>query len=301
MSGCRVLVCADLDRTLIYSPSALGLTGADETAPRLLCVEVYRSQPLSFITERAGRLIRRLAREAVLVPTTTRTPEQLARVHLPGLDPGDPTATGGPRYAIASNGGQLLVDGVPDPDWAGQVAARVGECAAVPEVFAYFDKVSGPFVHSLRVAGDLFVYAVVDRAALPPTWESQLREFCAARGWGVSVQGRKVYAVPLPLTKQSAMREVASRTGADLTLAAGDSLLDRELLEAADAAVRPVEGELAVAAWSRPGLHVTASPGVLGGEEVVEWLLQQVRRSVGASPVSTDEAAETATLDVIRP
>jgi hypothetical protein len=301
MSGGRVLVCADLDRTLIYSPSALALPGPDETAPRLVCVEVYRSAPLSFITERAATLIRQLAREAVLVPTTTRTPEQLARVHLPGLDPDDPASTGTTRYAIAGNGGQLLVDGVPDPDWAREVAERVGGCAPVSEVFGYLSTVSGPFVHSLRVACDLFVYAVVDRGALPPTWEPQLRDFCRARGWGVSVQGRKVYAVPAPLTKQAAMREVASRTGARSTLAAGDSLLDRELLEVADAAVRPVDGELATVAWSPPGLHVTASPGVLGGEEVVEWLLQQVRQSVRTSSVSTDEAPKTATLDEVRP
>ena len=280
-----VLVCADLDRTLIYSPSALGLTAPDVTAPRLLCVEVYRAQPLSFITERAGSLLSQLAREAVLVPTTTRTPEQLARVHLPGLDPGEQTETGG-RYAIAANGGTLLVDGAPDPDWARQVAANIGECTPVQEVYRHLTSISGPFVHSLRVASDLFVYAVVDRAALPPTWEADLRGYAAAGGWAVSVQGRKVYAVPIPLTKQAAMREVARRTGAAMTLAAGDSLLDRELLEAADAAVRPAEGELAAAQWTHPGVHVVARPGVLGGQDLAGWLLDRVRASgrMGQSP-----------------
>ena len=46
----RTLVVSDLDRTLIYSAAALGLTGPDEQAPRLLCVEVYAVRPLSFVT-----------------------------------------------------------------------------------------------------------------------------------------------------------------------------------------------------------------------------------------------------------
>ena len=101
------IVCADLDRTLIYSANALDL--GSET-PRLLCVEIYKGAPLSFMTETAAELLRSLT--AHVVPTTTRTLEQLARVRLPG-----PPS----RYAIASNGGHLLVDGVPDPAWSTRV------------------------------------------------------------------------------------------------------------------------------------------------------------------------------------
>ncbi|MBB1247260.1 HAD family hydrolase, partial [Streptomyces durbertensis] len=45
-----VLFASDLDRTLIYSAAALGLTGPDHAAPRLLCVEVYQAKPLSYLT-----------------------------------------------------------------------------------------------------------------------------------------------------------------------------------------------------------------------------------------------------------
>ena len=131
----------------------------------------------------------------------------------------------------------------------------------------------GDFVEKLRTASDLFVYSVVDRAELPLNWVAELTHWCAERGWGVSVQGRKVYCVPRPLTKSSAAREVMRRTGADHLVAAGDSLLDAELLAVADHAVRPAQGELADEAWTTPGLHVTSAPGVVGGEELVGWLL----------------------------
>lgn len=88
---------------------------------------------------------------------------------------------------------------------------------------------------------------MVDRALLPDGWVKELSEWADARGWTVSLQGRKIYAVPRPLTKSAAVREVARRTGADLTLAAGDSLLDADLLLAADRAGAP-----ATASWPTP-------------------------------------------------
>lgn len=260
------VTCIDLDRTVIYSRRALLLPGPDHEAPRLTAVEVLHGDPISFVTERTGTLLPRLAAATTLVPTTTRTPKQLGRVDLPGIGRA-------PRWAIASNGGHLLVDGVPDEDWNRTVKRSLDGCAEVEEVRDHVQGRRGDFVEKLRTASDLFVYCVVDRAELPVNWVAELTHWCAERGWGVSVQGRKVYCVPRPLTKSSAAREVMRRTGADHLVAAGDSLLDSELLAGADRAVRPTQGELADEQWTTPGLHITSAPGVLGGEELVEWLL----------------------------
>ncbi len=265
-----MIVCTDLDRTLIYSAAALDLGVPDAQAPRLLCVEVYRGAPLSYLTEAAAELLRELSRRTVLVPTTTRTPEQLARVHLPGPPP---------RYAIASNGGHLLVDGVPDRGWTELVAVRLRGCAPLAEVDAYLRASAGPFVTALRVASGMFVYAVVDRAALPEGWVDALASWCDPRGWAVSLQGRKVYAVPRPLTKSAAAAEVRARVGGGPLLAAGDSLLDADLLEFADEAIRPAHGELAEAGFTRDHLTVTSSTGVRAGEEVLAWLHARVQES----------------------
>lgn len=270
------LVCLDLDRTTIYSAGALELPGPDRDAPRLLCVEVYRGAPLSFMTEAAVAAFEELRAAATVVPTTTRTVEQLARVHLPG-----PPA----RFAIAANGGELLVDGAPDPAWAATVRSRLAGCAAPAEVAEHLRGVAGGFVLSLRTAAELFCYAVVDRAALPPEWVPALAAWCAPRGWTVSLQGRKVYAVPGPLTKSAAAAEVLARTGGGPLLAAGDSLLDADLLAAADVAVRPAHGELAEAGYELPHLHVTAATGAAAGAELLGWLRDRVAAVTGG-PVS---------------
>ncbi len=257
-----VVACVDLDRTLIYSANALALTGHDARLPRLLCVELYQARPLSYLTETAAASLELLARAAVLVPTTTRTPEQYARVRLPGAPP---------AYAICANGGFLLVNGEEDTAWSASVRKKVADCAPVLDVYDHVQARSGDFTRSVRTASDLFVYTVVDRAGLPEGWVEELTSWCAERGWTVSLQGRKVYCLPGPLTKSAAAAEVASRAGASRLLAAGDSLLDAELLAAADAAVRPAHGELHESRHT--GAAVTAAAGVLAGEEITSWLL----------------------------
>ncbi|SOB84359.1 HAD family hydrolase [Streptomyces sp. 1331.2] len=265
-----VLVASDLDRTLIYSDRALALDVPDRLAPRLLCVEVYQGRPLSYMTERAAGLLADLSRQACFVPATTRTPEQYHRVKLPG-----PTAGWVPAYAICANGGQLLVDGVPDRDWRAEITARIADGSApLEEVVRRLALCADPqWTHKRRIADELFAYLVVERAELPAGWLEELTGWCAERGWAVSLQGRKVYAVPAPLTKSAALTEVVRRAGATTVLAAGDSLLDADLLLAADAAWRPGHGELADSGWTAPGVTALAEVGVTAGEEIVRRFL----------------------------
>jgi hypothetical protein len=264
-----VLVASDLDRTLIYSAAALDLTVPDAEAPRLLCVEVYESRPLSYLTETAAALLTGLAAAAVFVPTTTRTRAQYQRINLPGPPP---------TYAICANGGHLLVDGVSDPGWHTRVTARLAEqCAPLEEVRDHLLASADPaWVRKHRTAEDLFAYLVVERELLPLDWVKELAVWAENRGWTVSLQGRKIYAVPKPLTKSAAVREVARRTGADLTLAAGDSLLDADLLLAADRAWRPGHGELADEGWHAPTVTALPERGVLAGERILRELVREV-------------------------
>ncbi|GHF93762.1 HAD family hydrolase [Streptomyces zaomyceticus] len=262
MAPASVLVASDLDRTLIYSSAALALGMPDAQAPRLLCVEVHESKPLSYMTEDAADLLAQLTGEAVFVPTTTRTRKQYQRIQLPGT---------APKYAICANGGHILVDGVTDADWHASVLRRLAEeCAPLSEIRAYLTATTDlSWVRKHRVAEDLFAYLVVERERLPEEWLARFGAWAEERGWTVSLQGRKVYAVPKPLTKSAAVREVARRIGATLTLAAGDSLLDADLLLAADRAWRPGHGELADSDWTAPHLDVLAERGVAAGEEIL--------------------------------
>ncbi len=228
-----------------------------------MTVEHIDGQPAAFCTVRAAELIAELDAAATLVPVTTRTRTQYARVDL-GVRP---------RYAIAANGGHLLVDGRPDADWAARVRGRIAaQACPLADVQVAADRLAADgWVRTSRVADDLFVYLVAyERAGVPDL--SGLAAGLAADGWTLSVQGRKVYLVPAVLTKEAALAEVVRRVGDARVAAAGDSLLDRGMLAGADVAVRPAHGELHEGGWTQPNLRVTVGSGLLGGQEILEIL-----------------------------
>lgn len=256
-----VLIATDLDRTLVYSRAALALT--DGVLPPLACVERRGEEQVGFMTAAAARLTAALADRTVLVPVTTRLPEQLARVRLPGLPS---------RFAVAANGGVLLVDGVADRAWQRRVAAAITGSANLSDVLSYVRQHCAPaWTRHIREAGGLFCYAVLGEAGPPEGFVAEATRWAADRGWTVSSQGRKLYWTPRGLTKAAAVSEVAGRVGAELVLAAGDSLLDRDLLCYAHRAIHPAHGELFSSGWSAPQVERTRAAGVLAGQEIVEW------------------------------
>lgn len=271
------LFACDLDRTLIYSRKARHL-GPDDMPTT--CVEIHHGKQVSFMTAAAAHAMDALASIGVFVPVTTRTPEQYRRVLLPGP---------APRFAIAANGGVLLADGRPDRLWARQVSRVLSEIVPVRDIWEHAGFVCRPeFTDKLRNASGMFCYAVVHPSRLPSGFLADVTGWAAERGWRTSLQGRKLYWVPEQLTKSAAVAEVAARTGADMVLAAGDSLLDVDLLLAADFGIHPRHGELYDQGWCGPRVTVTAASGICAGEEIVNWFSTRAAsavRPVGAGDV----------------
>jgi hypothetical protein len=270
------LVATDLDRTLIYSMAAIEAT-TDGALPPLVCVEVFDGKPLSYMTTEAARLLELIRAEATLVPTTTRTLAQFQRVQLPGCTT---------PYAITSNGGQIVVDGEPDRAWRRSVEQTIaGGGAGLAEIEAGLGVLAtGDWVLNRKTADDLFCYLVVDLTRLPMDFLPRWTAWCAERGWVVSMQGRKIYALPGSLTKEDALTEVMRRTGATRLLAAGDGALDAGFLALADAAIRPPHGELHEIGWQAANLSVAQAAGVLAGEEMCRWLVNRLAESAAAEP-----------------
>lgn len=263
------LVASDLDRTLIYSRGALATYG-DEGAP-LVAVEHHDGEDASWMLAAAAAGFAELHRHAVVVPVTTRTPEQWRRVRLPGPPP---------RYVIAANGGVLLVDGVRDRTWDDAVAGRLEKAAPLGEIWEQMGRVCRPeWTSKLRNAGGLFCYAVLYRSRVPEGLLAEASAWAEIRGWQLSLQGRKLYWVPRPLTKSAAVAEVAHRCAATSVLAAGDSLLDADLLDHADAGMLARHGELAASGWQAGHVRITERQGAQAGAEIVQWFRASVLAS----------------------
>jgi hypothetical protein len=260
-----VLVACDLDRTLIYSRKAAQL---GEGSVDLVCAEVHNGEQASFMTAAAAKQLGHVVEASTFVPVTTRVLEQYRRVVLPGAPP---------QYAIAANGGVLLIDGVEDRSWTDQVAATLADGVPLAEVWQHVALVCYPeFTIKVRNAADLFCYAVVHPHKLPSGFLDHVGGWAAERGWRVSMQGRKLYWMPASLTKSAAVAEVARRIAATRVLAAGDSLLDVDMLLAADLGIHPRHGELYEQGWSAPTVACTESTGTRAGEEIVAWFATEL-------------------------
>lgn len=266
------LVATDLDRTMIYSRAA----SAADLTDGVLCVEWLDGQELSYLTARSAELLRDLTRRAAVVPVTTRTVEQYQRIDLPG----------GPHSpAVVANGGTVLWDGTPDPEWIDIRGRRMARdrAAALDEVaHVLFTGIligeDTSWIRKRRIADGLFCYLVVEPTEQPADALAILQLWAGERGWNVSQQGRKIYAMPNAVDKASALAYVRERLIADNRLdpaapllAAGDGALDAVMLEAADRAIRPAHGELHQLGWTSNGLTVTTVSGIAAGEQILDW------------------------------
>lgn len=266
-----VLVATDLDRTMIYSRSFSPTNGNGN-----LCVEMYNDAPLSYMTLRAAKEYALLSAMVPLIPATTRTREQFDRISLPGVSP---------RYAVVSNGARILCEGVDDGRWRSRIEREVAkDSVSLAELHAeLLARIDDSWCQSVRIADDIFVYLVVDIASLPADFCQSWQQWCLPRGWKVSQQGRKIYAMPVGVTKSAAVKHVwealieeGAATASSVLLAAGDGRLDVDLLELADFAIRPAHGELHDSQWSSPELSVTTTAGIDAGEEILMWFRQHL-------------------------
>lgn len=262
-----MIYASDLDRTLIYSLNAMGVPG---DAPGLVPAEIIDGQAVSYISQQALDMLKELAAKIVFMPVTTRTIAQYRRINLF-------QETVIPDYAITSNGGNILVRGVVDTQWRTAVGKLVERSSAPAEEAGRIVRsvVREEWITSERYCDELFYTFVVQRDALPLDEITRMAERLDGLGWKVSLQGRKLYAVPEAVNKSDAILHVRRTVHSEPMVASGDSLLDKSLLAAADYAIAPCHGE--IFAEQQAGLvnleyPFTKQSGVFAGDEIMQYV-----------------------------
>ena len=261
------LLATDLDRTLVFSERYVE---AHPTSTPVCPVEPYQGRNISVMALEVRDTLAELSRSLTLVPTTTRTRAQLRRIDL-----GTPV-----EWEVCCSGGVLLHRDEPDREWASRVATLVSaECMSYDDAVAGFASWAGqPWMRQLRDAEGLFLIASVDG---PPAEEvTAVTEALLVGNWRVVHQGSKVYALPRVVTKSAAVAHLRERLGEDEVWAAGDSVLDWDLLAHADRAWTPGDGELHATGRTAPHLQVTTATGLDSSVEVSRaWLAALAARA----------------------
>jgi len=264
----------DLDNTLIYSYK-------HDIGSEKRCVEIYQGREISFVTQETYRLLYKFSEwkeQVLIVPTTTRTVEQYARIDM---------GVGCFRYALVCNGGVLLVnnssnnnvkqtkvssDAYEEERKQEDENKHNGLCEVLQKDESRYGSLLGMMQEDeswyrkslemiqdsvgelhralevldrdsrrnfeLRFIRDLFVFTKCEE---PETVVADLKRVLDGRMVDVFNNGVKVYVVPKTLNKGRAVERFREYIGADYVIAAGDSEFDISMLEAADLGLAPPE------------------------------------------------------------
>lgn len=268
-----MIFASDLDRTLIYSKKFVS------KHEHIQLIETKGEEAISFMTQEAINLLKELSEEILFIPVTTRTIEQYRRISLFQEEIR-------PKYAIVSNGGNILIDGEVDPEWNHAIQKRIKEeCLPFEEVQSKFEEIaSKQWVISKKVADDLFSYCIIHPECVPMEVLDSFIHWLEDKHWRVSLQGRKLYFVPKCVCKWEATQYIKMRENINFVASAGDSLLDLPMLKMADYAVSPPHGEI-YKAYNQvhetiQNITFTENEGIFAAEEILEKIHTLMKQQV---------------------
>ena len=204
---------SDLDGTLIFSAARKQVGD--------IVIERKDGRDISCMTARQAELFPKLGN---VIPVTTRSIEQYRRIEFARFG-------FSPKYALCANGGILLVDGEPDAEWSAWSAEIYRECEAELLRFRELRANDPRRSFEVRLVDGLFLFT---KSAVPSETLKYLGngELCES-----FYTGEKVYVIPKKLNKGAAVKRLGERLGLSAFAAAGDSLMDLSMLNAADTAI----------------------------------------------------------------
>ena len=215
----KYLFACDLDNTLIHSYKHR--TSDD------ICIEHYNGKEQSFISSRAAELLRKVAKELLFIPITTRSIEQYNRIEW--------LEDTKPKFAVASNGANLIYDDAVDENWQQNN-----------------HKYIQPYEDELKQKQDTLlkyfsICRIVDGSFLFLKCDDEMNvEECACdlkTKTNLIVQhfGRKIYLFPPKLNKGEALKMLIQKFSPQQVFCAGDSTIDLPMLNIADVAYVPID------------------------------------------------------------
>jgi len=258
MFGC------DLDGTLIYSYRSFG---KDKIDSPIRCIETNKGKELSFMTEKAITLLHELSEKMMFIPVTTRTSEQYNRISL-FKDEIRPT------YAVVCNGGVILKDGQIDQDWQEYIRTKISNnTISIADIKRKIEETSDAiWVESIRVVDRFFICLIIKPDSTPINILDEYSMWAEENNLLFSIQGRRVYFIPSFINKWDAVQYIAEKEDKKTVFAAGDSLLDVDLVEKSAFGLIPRHGSVAA---KHAHLGLTQNKGALAAEEIIEIILSK--------------------------
>lgn len=248
----------DLDNTMIYSYKRD--IGVDKVE-----VEPYEGGIVSYMTRFSYDALKKLRQEMMFVPVTTRSVSQYRRICF------DEGWT--PAYALTSNGGTLLANGVEDEQWKRESLALIAPCQEQLEKAERILARDPYRTLDVRRVDQLFVFT---KSEEPELTLQQLGRELDLEAVDLLQNGVKIYVLPKTLNKGSAVKRFLLRLAEERedgpVICAGDSEFDIPLLNKGDVVFCP--RDLAVSVDC--GEIYQIEKGQILSDEVFRYLLNKI-------------------------
>lgn len=255
-------VFSDLDRSIIYSNKFLNTDKQYEN------IEVYNGREISYISLGTIKYIQEIQEKGMFIPTTTRTIDQFLRINF--KDKGINY-----RWAITSNGGNILKDGKVLESWNKEVRSIKSKAEPIEEMVKNFEKyifIEG--ITKFDIAEDLFFYIVVDWDKFKLNKIEKYIEELSLKNWVFYINGRKIYFLPKNLTKESAIEYLVRELKIEDFSVIGDSTMDLGMLNIGSKSYVLRHGNL-LDGYVNENFIVSKYKGMDGSEEILSYILNK--------------------------
>lgn len=250
-----MIFATDLDNTMIFSYRRVA--GAEE---QLFCVEYYNGKPITYMTYSAIKMINSLLNQVNVIPVTTRSISQFKRIKLFSTT----------EYAIADNGGVILHNGMVHPEWDYYIQniLKKYDLEGTYQIFKGLPSLISP----PRIVDGKFVFAKSDDI-------DSCREYLKCKLdtniWQISFQGKKIYAIPLEITKGNALRFICENliVNQHPVISAGDSNLDISMLDYSDYRIIPLDSSLSS---QNINDYLKIGKGFYAGDAILEFVINLI-------------------------
>lgn len=216
------IFASDLDNTLIYSYK-------HDIGNEKRNVELYQSREISYITNRTYSLLQEVKNKSLFVPVTTRSIEQYKRINF---------GIGNIKYALACNGGVLLINGESDKAWYNESLDFVRPCLDELNKGMSLLENEPSRKFEIRFIENLFVFTKCEN---PTKVLDVLKNQLDKNLVEAFNNGEKIYILPKSLDKGSAIKRFKKYVNADMLISAGDSEFDISMLENSDLGMIPAD------------------------------------------------------------
>lgn len=254
-----MIFASDLDRTLLYSTRSAG-----DYNGKVTVVETTKANLQGFMSDYVIEKLTRYSSLNTFIPVTTRTMEQYKRIEIF-------QTTLVPDYAIVANGAEILCDGELDHEWKETIAHQHSNYLSQMKELKLKVHQLGLGELTVKEADGYFIYLVFSTIIYESERTARLRDWCNSIDWTMSLQGRKIYFIPNYISKSKALSYLQSKYSLSQPLiAAGDSLLDYNLMSMADYGIAPKHGEVCM---HYPQLNQTNHTGIEASNEIIDLVI----------------------------